>query len=80
MWTETENHLEKTFKFKDFAHAFAFMTRVAFAAERMNHHPEWTNVWNKVTVKLTTHDQGNKVTEKDRKLADAMDHIFEEMS
>ena len=55
------------------------MTQVAFTAEKMNHHPEWKNVWNKVDIRLSTHDAGDIVTEKDRKLADAIDRIFKEM-
>lgn len=77
MWTEKNNQLQKTFEFKDFVQAFAFMTRVAFAAEKMNHHPNWSNVWNKVEISLNTHDAGNTVTDKDRKLAEAIDKIFQ---
>lgn len=62
----------KTFKFSDFNQAFGWMTRVALKAEKMNHHPEWTNVWNKVEVTLITHDSGG-VTEKDIKLAHFME-------
>jgi len=80
MWEEKNNKLERTFTFKDFVHAFSFMTRIAFIAEKMNHHPEWTNVWNKVSVSLSTHDAGDIVTEKDRKLADAIDKVYGEMS
>ena len=76
MWNNTNNALTRTFVFKDFVEAFAFMTRVAFAAERLKHHPEWNNVYNKVTFKLTTHDAGNTVTEKDHELAAAIDKIF----
>jgi 4a-hydroxytetrahydrobiopterin dehydratase len=79
MWNETNNTLERTFEFSDFVHAFAFMTRVAFVAEKMNHHPEWTNVWNKVSIKLSTHDKGNVVTEKDRKLSEKISEIWEEL-
>jgi 4a-hydroxytetrahydrobiopterin dehydratase len=79
MWNEENNKLKKDFTFKDFIHAFSFMQRVAFIAEKMNHHPEWTNVWNKVSVSLSTHDAGDIVTEKDRKLAEAMDKVYEEM-
>ena len=68
-WKEEHNTLHRTFEFKDFSEAFAFMTRVALAAEKMNHHPEWKNVWNKVIIKLNTHDAGDIVTEKDHKLA-----------
>ncbi|HCM75553.1 MAG TPA: pterin-4-alpha-carbinolamine dehydratase [Cytophagales bacterium] len=55
--------------------AFAFMTKVAMLAEKMNHHPSWYNVYNKVTIELTTHDAGNIVTEKDRNLAQAIDKL-----
>lgn len=78
MWTEKDNHLRKTFKFKDFTQAFAFMTEVAFLAEKMNHHPDWRNVYNTVEISLSTHDAGNKVTEKDRQLAEAIDRLFSE--
>ncbi|RAU23012.1 4a-hydroxytetrahydrobiopterin dehydratase [Paramagnetospirillum kuznetsovii] len=73
-WTECDGRdaIAKTFVFKDFAKAFAFMTEVALAAERMNHHPEWSNVWNKVQITLSTHDAGG-VTAKDIDLAKAME-------
>jgi 4a-hydroxytetrahydrobiopterin dehydratase len=80
MWTESDNTLTRTFTFADFSEAFSFMTRAALVAEKMNHHPDWRNVWNRVEVKLNTHDAGNTVTEKDRKLAAAMDKIFEAYS
>jgi 4a-hydroxytetrahydrobiopterin dehydratase len=76
VWEETNNKLYKKFQFKDFSEAFAFMTRVALAAEKMNHHPEWKNVWNTVEVWLSTHDAGDIVTEKDRKLADKIDGLL----
>ena len=79
MWTEKNNQLHQSFKFKDFVRAFAFMTRVAFVAEKMNHHPDWTNVWNTVNIALCTHDAGDIVTEKDHKLAEAIDKIYAEM-
>jgi 4a-hydroxytetrahydrobiopterin dehydratase len=75
MWIEKNNRLSKTFKFNDFQEAFAFMTRVAFLAEAQNHHPNWSNVYNTVTIELNTHDAGNIVTEKDHKLAKAIDKI-----
>lgn len=75
MWIEENNLLKKSFKFKDFQEAFAFMTRVAFLAEEHQHHPNWSNVYNKVDIELTTHDKGNKVTAKDHKLAKAIDSI-----
>lgn len=75
MWQEINNQLHRQFIFKDFAEAFSFMTRVAFEAERQNHHPLWSNVWNKVDIWLSTHDAGNVVTEKDHTLARAIDTI-----
>ena len=75
-WNEQDNKLTKDFKFKDFSEAFAFMTRVAIIAEKMDHHPTWTNVYNRVTIELTTHDAGNTVTSKDRELAAAIDKIL----
>lgn len=68
----SEDAISKTFKFKDFKQAFGFMTQVAMRAEQMNHHPEWFNVYNRVEVKLTTHD-ADGVTELDTKLARFMD-------
>ncbi len=77
MWEENEKQLKRVFEFKNFSEAFGFMTQVALAAEKMDHHPNWSNVWNKVIIVLTTHDKGNMVTEKDRALARIIDHIFE---
>jgi len=75
MWKEDNNQLSKTFEFKDFIEAFTFMTKVAFVAEKINHHPNWSNVYNTVTINLCTHDAGNLVTDKDRALADAIDKL-----
>jgi 4a-hydroxytetrahydrobiopterin dehydratase len=75
MWIEKDNKLYKKFQFKDFSEAFAFMTRVAMEAEKMDHHPLWTNVWNSVEIWLSTHSAGNTVTEKDRKLAAKIDAL-----
>jgi 4a-hydroxytetrahydrobiopterin dehydratase len=75
MWQENDNKLYKKFVFADFSEAFAFMTRVAMEAEKQNHHPFWTNVWNSVEIWLSTHDAGDIVTEKDRKLAASIDDI-----
>jgi 4a-hydroxytetrahydrobiopterin dehydratase len=66
--------IRRSFVFKDFSEAFGFMARVALVAEQINHHPEWTNVWNKVEVTLSTHDAGG-LTERDLQLAEAMDRI-----
>lgn len=75
MWVENKNRLEKTFVFKDFSEAFSFLSRVALLAEKMNHHPEIWNVYNRVKLSLYTHDAGNSLTEKDYKLAEAIDKI-----
>ncbi len=75
MWNEENNRLVKTFKFRDFKEAFGFMTKVALIAEKMDHHPNWSNVYNSVTIELSTHDAGNVVTEKDRKLAKEIDKL-----
>ena len=77
MFTEKKNKLKATFEFENFTEAFAFMTEVAFAAEKHNHHPNWSNVWNKVEIELTTHDEGNTVTEKDHKLSEDISHLYE---
>jgi 4a-hydroxytetrahydrobiopterin dehydratase len=74
-WEEKDNKLYKAFTFMDFSEAFAFMTRVALIAEQMNHHPTWTNTWNRVEVWLSTHDAGNVVTDRDRKLAGKIDNL-----
>lgn len=76
MWTETNDQLKRSFQFRNFVDAFAFMTKVAFAAEKLNHHPNWSNVYNQVEIILTTHDANNTVTEKDWALAKKIDEIF----
>ena len=75
MWQEKENALYRKFEFKDFSEAFAFMTRVALIAEKINHHPTWTNKWNTIEIWLSTHDAGDVVTERDRKLAEKIDAL-----
>jgi 4a-hydroxytetrahydrobiopterin dehydratase len=75
MWNEGNNRLTKTFKFSNFVEAFGFMSKVALLAEKHNHHPFWTNVYNSVTIELNTHDAGDIVTDKDRALAKAIDLI-----
>jgi len=72
-WIEKENKLVKDFQFENFIEAFAFMTKVALVAEKMSHHPEWSNVYNKVSIKLSTHDAGDIVTDLDRELAGKID-------
>lgn len=73
MWTEENNKLHRQFVFDDFTQAFSFMTRVAAEAEKMDHHPTWTNTYNKVDIWLNTHSAGNKVTEKDHALSVLID-------
>ena len=77
MWKEENDQLKATFKFNDFVQAFAFMTEVAFHAEKQGHHPNWSNVYNTVEFALNTHDAGDKVTEKDWALAKAIDEVYE---
>ncbi len=79
MWIEKDNKLSATIEFKDFVEAFGFMTKVAIIAEKMDHHPNWSNVYNKVEIQLTTHDAGNVVTEKDHQLASAIDQLLVEL-
>ena len=76
-WEENNNALEAEFVFRNFKEAFAFMTECAMYIEQANHHPTWENTWNKVKIRLQTHDAGNLVTEKDRALARKMDHVYE---
>ena len=76
MWQEENNQLYKKFVFKTFVDAFAFMTKVAIISEKMDHHPKWTNVYNTVEVWLSTHDAGNVVTEKDKKLSALIDALI----
>ena len=73
-WKVVNGKLSKSFEFKDFIEAFSFMTRVAMHAEKMNHHPEWFNVYNKVKIDLVTHDL-NGITNYDMKLANAINKI-----
>jgi 4a-hydroxytetrahydrobiopterin dehydratase len=76
MWQETDNKLYRKFSFSDFVEAFSFMTKVALHAEKMDHHPLWTNVYNTVEVWLSTHDAGDIVTDKDRKLSKEIDKLY----
>lgn len=75
-WTELNSSLYKSFLFADFSEAFGFMTRVALLAQQLDHHPTWTNTWNKVEIWLSTHSEGNVVTEKDRELASKIDRLI----
>ena len=74
-WTPRGNAIRREFKFKNFNEAWGFMTRVALLAEKQNHHPDWSNVWNKVTIELTTHDSGG-LTDNDLRLALAIDKLL----
>lgn len=71
-----QESLRRAFKFSNFIEAFSFMTKIAFKAEKMNHHPEWSNVYNKVEVLLTTHDAGG-VTQKDKELSEYIDSLYD---
>ncbi|HLI92231.1 MAG TPA: 4a-hydroxytetrahydrobiopterin dehydratase [Puia sp.] len=75
MWEEKNNTLYRKFQFRNFSEAFSFMTRVALEAEKMDHHPNWSNVYNTVEISLSTHDAGDIVTDKDRKLAKKIDAL-----
>jgi len=76
MWKEENNQPVRQFSFADFITAFSSMARVALVAEKMNHHPEWSNLYNRVEIRLSTHDAGNIVTDKDRELAAAIDKLI----
>jgi 4a-hydroxytetrahydrobiopterin dehydratase len=74
-WKVVRDALEQTFEFADFSEALGFIVRVGVEAERINHHPEIANVWNRVTLRLTTHDAGNKISERDFALAKAVQSL-----
>lgn len=76
MWIEKNDRLKAEFEFDNFVDAFAFMTKVALIAEKMDHHPNWSNVYNKVSIELCTHDAGNVVTERDHRLAKKIDKLL----
>jgi 4a-hydroxytetrahydrobiopterin dehydratase len=80
MWQEENSSLYRKFEFADFKEAFAFMQKVAQAVEQANHHPKWQNEWNKVEIWLSSHDAGNKVTNKDYQLAATIDKIYKEFA
>ncbi len=77
MWIEINNQLKQSFQFKNFKEAFSFMTQVASVAEKMNHHPNWSNVYNKVDITLCTHDANNCITDKDWQLSKEISSIFQ---
>ena len=74
-WTETDGRLVREFRFADFSHAWAFMSRVALLAEKADHHPDWYNSWNVVRIELTSHDTGNTVTARDIRLAEKINAL-----
>ena len=74
-WQEVDGALHKKFEFRDFAEAFAFMTKVAAVAEQQNHHPDWSNSWNIVEISLCSHDKGT-ITQRDHDLANAIDELL----
>jgi 4a-hydroxytetrahydrobiopterin dehydratase len=76
MWQIVNGELFKEFTFKDFTEAFGFMTKVAIVAEKLNHHPTWSNTWNKVSIRLVTHDAGHTITDKDHQLAQEIDALY----
>jgi len=76
MWKEEDNKLKRIFEFRNFVEAFGFMCKVAILAEKMNHHPNWSNVYHTVTIELCSHDMGDIVTERDHKLAAAIDELL----
>ncbi len=73
-WTVLPDRLRREWRFRDFSEAFGFMSRVALAAEALDHHPEWSNVWNRVTIELTTHDCGG-LSARDLALAQRIDAL-----
>lgn len=75
-WVEKDNTLYRKIEFKNFSEALAFMVRAGLEAEKMNHHPLWTNVYNKVEIWLSTHDAGDIVTEKDVQLAEKINALL----
>ena len=76
MWQEKDQKLYRDFKFKDFREAFEFMGKVAAMADQMNHHPKWTNEYNRVEIWLSTHSAGDKITDQDHQLAAKIDKIY----
>lgn len=76
-WEDQNNKLTKTFEFQSFEEAIEFMVRASEVISQMDHHPEWTNVYNRVMVSLCTHDAGNVITQKDHDLAAALDAVFQ---
>lgn len=76
MWEEEDEQLVRVFRFNNFVDAFAFMTKVALTAEKLDHHPNWSNSYNEVTIRLSTHEAEDTITDKDHFLAAAIDNIY----
>lgn len=76
MWEEEDDQLVRVFRFNNFVDAFAFMTKVAMTAEKLNHHPDWSNKYNEVSIRLGTHEAEDTITDKDHFLAAAIDNIY----
>jgi 4a-hydroxytetrahydrobiopterin dehydratase len=79
-WVECDGTLFRKFEFADFAEAFAFITKVAAVAERLDHHPDWSQSWNVVEITLSSHDAGRTVTARDHKLADEINRVFDQFT
>jgi 4a-hydroxytetrahydrobiopterin dehydratase len=75
-WELAGDRLRRSFEFRNFSEAWAFMSRVALAAEKQDHHPNWSNAWNRVDIELTSHDEGNSVTDRDLRLAAAINKLL----
>ncbi len=75
-WVEVDDKLRRELTFASFSEAWAFMSRVALLAEKANHHPNWSNVWNQVVIELTSHDAGNTVTDRDREMAESINGLL----
>lgn len=76
-WVERNNTLFRKFEFVDFAEAFAFITKVAAVAERLDHHPDWSQSWNVVEITLSSHDKGRTITDRDHNLAMEISRVFD---
>lgn len=76
-WQHVDDALYREFEFGDFVAAFGFMSQVAMIAQSMDHHPEWSNIYNRVSIRLTSHDAGNTVTDRDQKLAIKINELYQ---
>lgn len=75
-WVESNDGLSRELRFRDFSAAWAFMSRVALVAEKLDHHPDWSNSWSTVRITLRSHDAGNTVTARDRRMAEEIDKLL----